>query len=85
MGDTLISYEALQAAGPANLTAKVLATDDGRDAVARLLEGARVEVVGFIEANRHVVEALRDALLARDELVGVEILAVIEEAVAQPV
>jgi ATP-dependent Zn protease len=84
MGDTLISYEALQAAGPANLTAKVLASDEGRDAVARLLEGARVEVVGFIEANRHVVEALRDALLARDELVGDEILAVIEEAVSQP-
>jgi ATP-dependent Zn protease len=85
MGDTLISYEALQAAGPANLTAKVLASDEGRDAVARLLEGARVEVVGFIEANRHVVEGLRDALLARDELVGDEIMAVIEEAVAQPV
>jgi hypothetical protein len=43
-----------------------------------------VDVVGFIEANRHVVEALRDALLDRDELVGDEILAVIDEAVAQP-
>ena len=84
MGDTLISYEAMQAAGPANLTAKVLATDEGRDAVARLLESARVDVVGFIEANRHVVEALRDALLERDELVGDEILAVIDAAVAQP-
>ena len=83
MGDTLISYEAMQAAGPANLTAKVLATDEGRDAVARLLESARVDVVGFIEANRHVVEALRDALLERDELVGDEILAVIDAAVAQ--
>ena len=84
MGDTLISYEAMQAGGPANLTAKVLASDEGREAVARLLEGARVDVVGFIEANRHVVEALRDALLARDELVGDEILAVIDAAVAQP-
>ncbi len=85
MGDSLISYEALQTAGPANLTAKVLSSDEGRDAVARLLEGARVEVVGFIEANRHVVEGLRDALLARDELVGDEILAVIDRSVAQPV
>jgi ATP-dependent Zn protease len=84
MGDTLISYEAMQAAGPANLAAKVLASDEGREAVARLLEGARVDVVGFIEANRHVVEALRDALLDRDELVGDEILAVIDGAVAQP-
>jgi cell division protease FtsH len=84
MGDTLISYEAMQAAGPANLTAKVLATDEGRDAVARLLESARDDVVGFIEANRHVVEALRDALLERDELVGDEILAVIDAALDQP-
>jgi ATP-dependent Zn protease len=84
MGDTLISYEAMQGAGPANLAAKVLASDEGRDAVARLLEAARVEVVGFIEANRSVVEALRDALLDRDELVGDEILTVIEGAVTQP-
>ncbi len=39
---------------------------------------------GCIEANRHIVEALRDALLERDELVGDEILAVIDGAVAQP-
>jgi hypothetical protein len=34
----------------------------------------------MLDENRHVVEALRDALLERDELVGEEILAVIATA-----
>jgi|GEM_PF-6800666 len=34
-----------------------------------------------LELNRHVVEALRDALLENDELVGDEITRVIDEAV----
>ena len=34
----------------------------------------------MLEDNRHVVEALRDALLDRDELVGKEILDVIASA-----
>ena len=34
--------------------------------------------------NRHVVEALRDALLERHELIGDEILDVIHAAVAGP-
>ena len=84
MGETLVSYEAVQA-GPTNLVAKVLSSDEGREAVARMLEAARVEVTASIAANRHVVEALRDALLDRDELVGDEIGAVIEAAVGQSV
>jgi ATP-dependent Zn protease len=81
MGDTLISYEAVQAGG-SNLSAKVLSSDEGREAVAHLLDAARLEVISLLEANRHVVEALRDALLERDELVGDdEILSVIRGAV----
>ena len=81
MGDTLISYEAVQAGG-SNLSAKVLSSDEGREAVAQLLDAARQEVISLLEANRRVVEALRDALLERDELVGDdEILAVIRGAV----
>jgi ATP-dependent Zn protease len=82
MGDTLLSYEAVQAGG-ANLTAKVLASDEGREAAAGLLERARHEVTTLLEANRGVVEALRDALLERDELVGDEIGEVIRGAVEQ--
>jgi ATP-dependent Zn protease len=82
MGNSLVSYEAV-AAGGSNLAAKVLSTDEGREAVAALLEAARSEVLELLGANRHVVEALRDALLEHDELVGEEeILAVIRGAVA---
>jgi hypothetical protein len=83
MGNTLLSYEAVQAGG-SNLTAKVLSSDEGREAVANLLDTVRAEVSGLLDANRHVVEALRDALLERDELVGDEIGDVIRGAVAQP-
>jgi ATP-dependent Zn protease len=83
VGDTLISYEAMQAGG-SNLVAKVLSSDEGREAVALLLAVAEVEVTGIMETNRHIVEALRDALLDRDELVGEEIGAVIRGAVPQP-
>jgi ATP-dependent Zn protease len=83
MGNTLLSYEAVQAGGT-NLTAKVLSSDEGREAVASLLDTVRAEVSGLLDANRHIVEALRDALLDRDELVGDEIGEVIQGAVAQP-
>jgi cell division protease FtsH len=36
----------------------------------------------ILGANRHLVEALRDALLERHELIGDEIIAVIEAASA---
>jgi cell division protease FtsH len=82
MGGTLVSYEAVQGAA-GNLAAKVLSSDVGREEVAGVLEAARAEVQTLLEDNRHVVEALRDALLERDELVGDEITHVINEAVRQ--
>ena len=45
---------------------------------------AKVRVRTMIEEHRHVVEALRDALLERDELVGAEILDVIARACGAP-
>ena len=84
MGDTLVSYEAVQA-GMTNLSGKVLSSDEGRAAVASALDDARTEVTKLLEANRHIVEALRDDLLEHDELVGDRIIEVIQGAVAQPV
>jgi ATP-dependent Zn protease len=84
MGGTLVSFEAVQAP-QANLAAKVLSTDDGREQVASVLETARAQVTKLIEANRNLVEALRDALLEKDELVGEQILDVIHEAQHQKV
>ncbi len=81
MGSTLISAAALDM--PGNIVTKVTAVDAGREEVERLLRGAKDEVRTMLEDNRNVVEALRDALLERDELVGIEILDVI--ASAEPV
>jgi cell division protease FtsH len=82
MGQSLLSYEAFTA--NTNIVGKIMSSEEGRQAADELLEGARAEVTALIEANRHVVEALRDALLERDELVGDEILHVINGAVVQP-
>ncbi len=51
MGGTLVSFEAVEAGG-SNLVAKVLSTDEGREAVAGVLETARAEVTNLLEANR---------------------------------
>lgn len=83
MGETLVSYEAVQA-GMTNLPGKVLSSDEGREAVAAVLADARSEVVRLLEENRHIVEALRDGLLEHDELVGDRILEVIHGAVSLP-
>ena len=84
MGGSLVSYEAAQGGGSANLAAKVISTDEGREEVAGVLQSARDDVTKLIEANRHIVEALRDALLENDELVGDDITRVIKQAVHQP-
>ncbi|MGH2720471.1 MAG: AAA family ATPase [Actinomycetota bacterium] len=76
MAGSLVSFEAVQ--GPqANLVGKVLSTDGGREAVEKILNDAKAEVTVMMTTHRHLVEALRDALLDRDELVGDEILEVI--------
>ena len=80
MAGSLMSYEAIQTAAAGNLAAKVLGDDAGRAAVERILEGSRARVTRLIETHRHVVEALRDALLDRHELIGDEILSVIASA-----
>ena len=64
----------------ANLVTKVLSSDSGRQALERILDEAKAEVTRMLEHNRHVVEALRDALLERDELVGEAIGEVIADA-----
>jgi len=78
MGNTLVSSAALDM--PGNIVAKVTSTDAGREEVDRLLREAKDAVGTLLQEHRHVVEALRDALLERDELVGSEILEVITAA-----
>jgi ATP-dependent Zn protease len=83
MGPSLISYDAMSVAGGNDLVAKVLSSDSARAAVEDLLAEAREGAGRLVAANAHLLEALRDALLERDELVGEEILEVIRGAEAR--
>jgi cell division protease FtsH len=82
MGGSLISYDAI-AEGPIgtrNLVGRVLADEDGKRRVEEILEAQKERVAALLEGNRDVVIALRDALIARDELVGDDILEAIQVA-----
>jgi ATP-dependent Zn protease len=84
MAGSLISYDAI-AEGPIgskNLVGKVLGDPAGKERVEEILTAQRERVAAMLEDNRDVVVALRDALIARDELVGEEITRVIEIALA---
>ena len=83
LGGSLISFRALDG-GPlsGNLAAAVLADDQARRAVDELLAAQKQEVTALLSGNRHIVEALRDQLLLRNELVDDEIIDVIEGALA---
>jgi cell division protease FtsH len=79
MAGTLISYNAIK--GPmVNLESSVLTTDTGKEEVEQILRDAKSSVTNMLSSYRHVIEALRNALLARDELIGDEIVAVIKSA-----
>jgi len=80
MGGSLISYEAAAISGAGNVVAKVLANDAGRTMVEQILDDAKSTAEGLLHDHAHVLEALRDSLLDREELVGEEILDVIRRA-----
>ncbi|HEV7888673.1 MAG TPA: AAA family ATPase [Acidimicrobiales bacterium] len=82
LGNTLVSLEAAHGMGGANVVSKVLSNDSYREAMEKILDDAKASVTRVLEDNRHVIEALRDALLDRDELLGEEILDVIRKAEA---
>jgi ATP-dependent Zn protease len=81
LGGSLASFRAADG-GPfgGDLVAVVLADDRARTALEDLLDDQKRAVTTLLGANRHLVEALRDALLERDELVDREIIEVIESA-----
>ncbi len=81
LGGSLVSFRALDA-GPfsGNMTARVLGDKHGRVAVDRILDEAKAEVTALLVNHRYLIEALRDALLDREELVEHEILEVLRTA-----
>ena len=83
MGGSLLSFLAMEEGlNERNLTARVLADPDGKERAERLLRDAKAAVKEQLDRNRRLVEALRDALLDREELLGDEILAVLARAEA---
>ena len=62
----------------------MLADEARRSEVEALLTSSKESVGQMLEEYRHVVEALRDALLLRSELIGEEILDVIRQAQVHP-
>ena len=86
MDGSLLSYAAISNSSfsDTNIVGRVLADDRGRDAVEALLQRQKKVALQLIHDNRHLVEALRDALLQRHELVGAEITDVLEAAAAGP-
>ncbi|MDQ4095444.1 MAG: AAA family ATPase [Actinomycetota bacterium] len=85
MGSSLISYEAAnngQQGGP-NIVAKILTNEGAKREVEELMRRHQDQVSYLLENNRDIIEALRDALLEQEELLGDDIAAVIEAALAR--
>jgi ATP-dependent Zn protease len=80
MAGSLLSYDLMAGPPGAGVVAKVLSSEEGKEAVSEILEQAKSDVNRLLGENRHIIEALRDALLDRDELIGQEILDVIRAA-----
>lgn len=83
MAGSLVSFEAVESGVLSQgIVAKVLANEEGRLAVEKILGEAKAEVSALLEEYRPLVAALRDELVAREELVGAEIVEVMERATA---
>jgi len=85
MSDSLISFRSISNGMiGGNLASRVLADKDAREAINNLLDTQKREVTKLLAANRHLVEALRDALLEREELIDDDILEVLRRATGSP-
>jgi cell division protease FtsH len=74
MADSLVSYVAMEEGlNQRNVVARVLSDPEGREKVGRLLKEAKGAAKDQLDRNRGLVEALRDALIEREELIGEEI------------
>ena len=80
MVGSLINLSAVQggAMSDTNLVGRVIADGPSREAVERLLSEQQLVARRVLEQHRGMLEALRDALLERHELVGTEILEILQ-------
>jgi ATP-dependent Zn protease len=84
MAGSLISFDAVSHGpiGGANLVAKVLADERGKQSVEDILTAQKERVLEVLAENRDVHSALVQALVERDELIRDEILEVIRGSIA---
>jgi ATP-dependent Zn protease len=80
MSGSLISLDAVRTPGSPNIVAKVLADETCRERVESILDDAREDVRVILSRYSYLVEALRDALLEKEELIGEDITSVLESA-----
>ncbi|MCW2620487.1 MAG: ATPase central domain protein [Frankiales bacterium] len=82
MEDTLLSYQAIESSqfSDTNIVGRMMADPQGRAQLEALLQELKAESRTLLQRNRHLVEALRDALLEREELIGSEITDVLQDA-----
>ena len=82
MAGSLVSYLAVQnsAFSDTNIVGRVLADPKGRAQVEEILQAQKTVIRSILESNTHLVAALRDALLEREELIGPEITEVLDRA-----
>jgi ATP-dependent Zn protease len=87
MGSKLVSYEAVND-GPyttSNIVGKVLSSEETKKEMEDLLQRLKDQVSFLLEKNRDLLEALRDALLEHEELLGDDIAAVLSAALKRRV
>ena len=84
MGSKLVSYEAVSNGvyTSSNIVAKVLSAEDSKQEMEDLLRRQKDQISYLLDKNRDLVDALRDALLLHEELLGDEIAEVLEETLA---
>ena len=81
MAGSLISFRAMsETLFDPGLVGRVLANGESKRAVAGMLKREKAAAKRLLRANSRLVIALRDALLDREELIGDDILAVLDEA-----
>jgi len=81
LGASLISFRAVnEGLFDAGLVGRVLGNSDAKHSVDALLKKEKRTVKALLNKNQHLVMALRDALLDRDELIGEQITDVLEHA-----
>ncbi len=81
MSGSLVSYRAIDGGiFDGDLVARVLGNGETRKKVERILALEKARAKRLLKKHARLVMALRDALLDRDELIGDEIVRVLEEA-----